>query len=174
VDAEYFRTLFAYNAWANECVLLKAAELSDAEYGAPVAGLSFGTLHATLAHIFAAEAVWLGRWQSRPVSGPVANAREMQPIIDTEVPTLAALRERWAIVGEGLTRFVSELKDDDPDRPLTYRLVDGSEYTQPLCEQMAHVVNHGTQFRSEAAVRLTQVGRSPGDLDLMVFLRQRQ
>ena len=37
---------------------------------------------------------------------------------------------------------------------------------------MAHLVNHGTQFRAEAAVRLTQLDASPGDIDLIVWLRQ--
>jgi uncharacterized damage-inducible protein DinB len=38
---------------------------------------------------------------------------------------------------------------------------------------MAHVVNHGTQHRSEAAAILTGLGRSPGDLDLSLFLTER-
>jgi uncharacterized damage-inducible protein DinB len=35
-----------------------------------------------------------------------------------------------------------------------------------------HVINHGTQHRSEAATILTGYGRSPGELDFDLFLTE--
>jgi len=36
-----------------------------------------------------------------------------------------------------------------------------------------HVVNHGTQHRSESAALLMRFGRSPGDMDFTLYLDQR-
>ncbi len=39
----------------------------------------------------------------------------------------------------------------------------------PMWQMLAHVVNHGTQDRSEAGALLTAAGHSPGDPDLIFF-----
>ena len=53
-----------------------------------------------------------------------------------------------------------------------WRIMDG-RYSPPRWLILAHVVNHGTQHRSEMARYLTECGRSPGDLDLLDALVMR-
>jgi uncharacterized damage-inducible protein DinB len=56
-------------------------------------------------------------------------------------------------------------------RTLDYGSIRGTlVHAIPLWHMMSHVVNHGTQHRSEVALALTQLGLSPGDLDLIVYL----
>jgi uncharacterized damage-inducible protein DinB len=172
VDAAYFRKLFAYNRWANDRVLEQAMALPVENYTAKVAGLSFETLHATLTHVFVADAVWLGRWKARPLTGDLADARRMDRVVETEVPTLRILLERWRAMESDRQEYLASLSDEDVRRPIAYQSQNGTTYLHPLGEQMAHVINHGTQFRAEAAVALTAFGSSPGDMDLIAYLRQ--
>jgi uncharacterized damage-inducible protein DinB len=69
--------------------------------------------------------------------------------------------------------FLAELTDEDLQRAVHYRTKQGVPYENPLWQLLLHVVNHGTQHRAEAAIVLTQHGCSPGDVDLIVFLRER-
>jgi uncharacterized damage-inducible protein DinB len=61
----------------------------------------------------------------------------------------------------------------EADRPGRYQRADGGVEQQRFGEVMAHLVSHGTQYRAEAAWSLTELGSSPGDLDLILYLRAR-
>ncbi|MPZ48257.1 MAG: hypothetical protein GEU75_02910 [Dehalococcoidia bacterium] len=158
--------LCAYNRWANERVLGAAEALTAAQYGAPLPGLSAqGSFAAAMGHQLGTEAVWLARCQGESPA-TMASGKDF--------PTLESLRDRWRELGAEQGRFLAGLGDEDIGRLVTYRTMGGETYTQPLGHMLAHVVNHGTQFRAEAAVALTAMGHSPGDLDLIFYLRALQ
>jgi uncharacterized damage-inducible protein DinB len=161
VDTQYFKVLFDYNAWANERILARAEHVPEADYFAEVPGLSFGSLHRTLHHITTGEANWLKRWQ----------ISDGGLLPDEEPADFEAVRARTVAVDAALQAFVAGLVEADLHSPITYLGPNGVEYTDPLSLQLAHVVNHGTQYRAEAAVRLTQLGWTPQNIDLTVLLR---
>ncbi len=171
--ADYFRLLFEYNRWANHLVLDRAAEAAEADYMAEVDGLSFGSLHATLVHILVAELVWLARWQGGLPPEELKDARRADRLAATEIATFDALTDLWRSEEAAQECFFSALTEEAVSRPVVYENAIGGQDERPLSQLIAHMVNHGTQFRAEAAVRLTQLGLSPGDLDLIIFLRQR-
>ena len=66
--------------------------------------------------------------------------------------------------------FVEGLADEKLESRFKYKSTDGEPHERILWQVMAHMVNHGTQHRTEAAAMLTDLGHSPGDIDLIVFL----
>jgi uncharacterized damage-inducible protein DinB len=172
-SAAHYRLLFAYNAWANQRVLEQAACAGEVDYFKAVPGLSFGSLHATLVHILIGELVWLARWQGGKPPEGLKDARQAVMIAETEIPSFADLRQIWDAELEKQRSFFEGLQDDAVDRSVSYLTQFGESNVQPLSQLMTHVFNHGTQFRAEAAVRLTQLGLSPGDLDLIVYTRNK-
>jgi uncharacterized damage-inducible protein DinB len=53
---------------------------------------------------------------------------------------------------------------------IRYTNAKGETWAYPLWQMLIHQVNHATQHRSEAAMLLTQMGCSPGDLDLLIYV----
>ena len=156
--------LFDYSAWANRRILDAAEGLSQEQFTAP-AGLDYGSLRGTLVHILSAETTWRKRCQE--------GISPSSPLVEDAFPTLAVLRERWSEAERAMAAFLASLTDEDLQRTIHYRTTKGVPYENPLWQLLLHVVNHGTQHRAEAAITLTQHGCSPGDVDLIVFLRER-
>jgi uncharacterized damage-inducible protein DinB len=171
MSTDHYRLLFEYDAWANQRVLEEAESVPEGDYYAAAPGLSFGSLHATLVHILVAEVVWLARWHGGRPPEALRDARQADRLARDEVPTFARLQALWRQHEASLASFIAELSDEAVEAVLSYEDQYGHAWTQPLWQLMTHLLNHGTQFRAEAAVRLTQLGCSPGDLDLIVWLR---
>ena len=162
--AAELRTLYEYNAAANDRVL-DAARRVDPGRLREAAPVSHGSLFGALAHVFAAEWVWRMRCEEgvSPAALPTAD----------EFPSLQALDERLRAEDGAWLALVGRSSDADLDRPVRYTNTRGTPFETPFWQIALHVLNHGTQFRAEAAALLTQRGASPGDLDLIAYLRSR-
>ena len=154
-------TLFRYTGWANARVLRQVAQVSPEQYTTPAA-VPQGSLHGTLVHTLAAEVAWRRRWQGAQTASE--RSRFTHP---------RTLAERWEQEAQALAAFVASLTDEDLDHTVRYKTTKGAPMENMLWHLMAHVVNHGTQHRSEAAMLLTGYGHSPGDLDLIMFLQRK-
>jgi len=153
-------TLYKYNQWANAKILSAATNVTQEQFLAPAA-FPHGGLRGTLVHILFAEWIWRNRWE-----GTSPNYR-LKP---EEFPTFEDLRKRWLEEEKHLMDFVGQVTDAQLNRSFDYRNTSGRPLTNILWYAMAHVVNHGTQHRTEAAAILTDLGYSPGDIDLIYFL----
>lgn len=157
------RLLFDYNDWANKRILDTAAALSDADFLAP-RNLVWGSVRNTLVHAFGAAWLWRQRCQgTSPTALPSAE----------DFPTLAVLQAGWEEEAAAMRAYLSGLNDEQLNGAIRYRTTQGKEYSGVLWQILAHVVNHGTQHRAEVAEILTALGHSPGDVDLIVYLRRR-
>ncbi|HMA34118.1 MAG TPA: DinB family protein [Chloroflexia bacterium] len=153
--------LYEYNYWATARVLRAAGQITPGQFTA-AARVSFGSLRGTLVHMLGTE--WLWRLRCQGVSPTTLLAEE-------EFPSLAGLTERWRDEEAAMRAFLHQLQDAEVQGPVRYMTTQGTPYQNVLGHVLVHIVNHGTQFRSEAGILLTEYGHSPGDLDLIVFLR---
>jgi uncharacterized damage-inducible protein DinB len=156
------RMLYDYNRWCNQRLLDAAAKLTDEQFVA-AGRYPHGGLRGTLVHALFAEWTWRMRWLGTPPQHGYRFKLE-------EFPTVAVLRARWTEEEAALMEFVEALTDQKLTAELEYTSTEGGRHKRVLWETMAHLVNHGTQHRAEAAAMLTDLGHSPGDIDLIVYL----
>jgi uncharacterized damage-inducible protein DinB len=157
------RVLYDYNAWANHRSLEAASALTTEKFVQPM-GSSFGSVRDTLAHLYGAEWIWLERFQGRsPSSLPDT----------TQFKDLGGLRERWNELEARLLGFVRGLTQTDLNRVFEYKTLKFGVYSNPLCESLQHLVNHGTYHRGQVTTLLRQLGAQPIATDLIHFHRER-
>jgi uncharacterized damage-inducible protein DinB len=164
MDKASLITLYDYTYWATARMLDAARQAGDEAYAAPCPELYYGSLRGTLVHILSAEWIWRTRCQDG--NSPTA-------MLDPQAfPTIDALTERWQVEETAMSLYLAGLKDQDLQRTVSYQSTKGQLFQNTLWHLLVHGVNHGTQHRSEAAMVLTRLGHSPGDLDMIVHFRE--
>ena len=163
MDIQDIRLLYDYNYWANAKILTAAAEVSVDRFTAP-ASFSYGSLRGALVHTLDAEFFWRVLLETSDASTPDLN--------ENNLPILAAIQERWRQEEAEMRSFLASLGDQDMTRHVRYTNSGGEKRDYVLWHCLVHLVNHGTQHRSEAAVLLTEYDSSPGELDMTQYLNE--
>ena len=148
------RDLFAFDRWATERVLAALDGLDETVWTATQVVDERGLGGILVHHLGATQ-----RWRHGLAEDGIESRPEKEPL-----PSPAGLVATWAAEFPAREAWLAGLDD-----AWLARSDEGVLFWQML----AHVVNHGTQHRSEAAAILTQAGHSPGDLDMIDFWEER-
>jgi uncharacterized damage-inducible protein DinB len=145
------RFLFGFDRWATERVLTALDGIPEDVWtaGETVGERRLGTI--MIHHLGASQ-----RWRHAIQQDDEAPRPEDEPLL-----SVAELRARWTAEWSAVDAWLSTLDD-----AFLASVREGSAIWQML----AHVVNHGTQHRSEAATLMTDAGYSPGDLDMIDYV----
>jgi len=148
---KHLRRLFAYDEWANREALraLRAAEPPPARS------------QKLLAHILAAERLWLGRLLSD--SSPV----EVWPALTPEQceARLGELSRRWHTYLAGMA--AGELSSR-----VAYVNSKGEAWESTIEDVLLHVVTHSAYHRGQMASDLRASGHAPAYTDFIHCVRQ--
>jgi uncharacterized damage-inducible protein DinB len=148
---EYTRRQFSYDAWANREVLaaIRAA-------GADERSLQL------IAHILAAERLWLERLKQQPQSMPVW-------------PKLSI--EQCEAQAEEMPRLWSEYLDSigkDFSPSISYKNSKGEAWSSTVLDILTHVEMHSVYHRGQIATHMRANGKTPAYTDFIHAVRQCQ
>ena len=165
MDIGVIRLLFEYNEWADRRIMAASLEVSQEEYAAaPRSGIGRESIRASLHHILNSERGWRLICQGEP-------RVDWDAISEEACPTAQGLAAQWQTEENAMRAYLGSLTDADLETTVRY-MDDDIPRERTLWHCLVHLVNHGTQHRSEAAVLLTRAGRSPGDVDFTLFLNE--
>lgn len=113
-----------------------------------------------LAHVVAAEAVWLARLEHRE-----ADVRVWPDLDPAQTRTLADETQRR------FSDYLNQLRDEDLDTACTYTNSAGDTFTTPVIDILMHVALHGSYHRGQLASALRAGGDAPPITDYIEFVR---
>jgi uncharacterized damage-inducible protein DinB len=142
------RRLWAHARWADTALLGALSESSPPE--------ALGEL----AHVVAAEEVWLARLEQRPSRVPV------WPVL-----TLTELHPLAARVHDDLSGYLASLDDAALPRLVRYTNSAGRTFENTVADILLHAALHGQYHRGKINLLLRQAGLNPAPTDYIAFVR---
>ncbi len=158
------RLLIDYNYWARDRVLDALATITPEQFIRPM-GNSFKSVRDTVAHICAAERIWITRLKGENPQG----FQEPDRLRDVD-----AARKEWAELESEMRDQLARLGPEAAELRIEYQDLRGNDQSDVLWQMLQHVVNHGTYHRGQITTMLRQLDAAPPkSMDLIAFYRER-
>lgn len=147
--AEHLRRQFVYDAWANREVL-NAIRVADGENKRSL---------QLMAHILAAERLWLERLKQQSQSVPVWPEPDLCEC-ESQCEQMESL---WLEYLNGVT---------DLAQVIFYKNSKGEAWTSNIGDVLTHVIMHSAYHRGQIASHMRESGQSPAYTDFIHSVRQ--
>lgn len=148
---EHFSRLFAYDGWANREVLTSLR----------AAGTPLPQALKLMAHIFAAECLWMERLEQKPQTlavWPEFTAEECE-LQAAQLPAL------WK-------KYLAASSEAELARPVTYQNSRGETFSSRKDDILTHLITHSTHHRGQVAAAVRAGGFTPAYTDFIHSIRQ--
>ena len=157
----FARTMARYNNWQNANLIAAAGNLSDAERRRD-RGAFFGSIFATLVHLYWADTMWMHRFTGS-VSAHGATPADSPGEVD-DWQTYCDGRE---VLDRLISDWAANVSADALLADISYfSAAVNRQITEPLGLIATHMFNHQAHHRGQVHVMLTAAGARPGDTDL--------
>jgi uncharacterized damage-inducible protein DinB len=148
---DYLRRQFVYDEWANREVL-KALRSGGDRTERPL---------QLIAHILAAQFLWLERLQQKPQCLPVWPDFTLSQC-ETQLGEIARL---WR-------DYLATLSPPQLDLTISYKNSQGQAWSSKVRDVLNHVIMHGAYHRGQIATAMRASGRTPAYTDFIHAVRQ--
>lgn len=152
--------------WARERELAALAPLDQEELRRSLGG-SFGTLEATVRHLYGAERIWT----ERLVAGE--GGQGAWPAA-AECPNVAAIGAAWRETAAALRSWLAAQPADAPERVVHYRNTKGESQATPVANIVLQLSHHQAYHRGQITHMLRQLGHAAPATDYIAFYRQQR
>ena len=164
MNMEEIRVLFDFDAWATDRTLESVSAVPVGTYLEDLKS-SHGGIHGTLVHIYRSNMIWLQRWKGSPPSAPAAA---------NDIPDLESLKSHWREYRADSDRYLGSLDDAKIRGLFSYNDLRGNPQSEPLFQQMQHLINHSSYHRGQIVTMLRQTGFKPIGTDLILYYRTKK
>lgn len=156
--------LYDYSCWANQKLLGVVSQLTPDEFTRPVAG-SYGSVRNTLVHILSAEWGWLDR------CGGLPRGDRLKP---DDFPRVESILTVWKTVEIEMRTFLDKCHEEDLTEDIAFVFGAGPTQSVARGDLLQHAVIHAVHHRGQIALLLRELGRTPGNFDLLYYATEKR